>query len=402
MLNTRLDRLNDYPFQRLAELLAGVSPRANAAPVLMHVGEPQHAPPGFALDAIAAGRDGWNRYPPVQGTPELREACAGWLRRRYGVPDAALDPHRQIAPVAGTREGLFLAALLAVTPSEGGPKPVALMPNPFYQVYFGAAVMAGAEPVFLPARKQTGHLPDLDAIDRSLLARAAIFYLCSPANPQGAVADRAYWTEALRLARKHDFLLVADECYSELWYGDAAPSGALEAALALGAGPDGHVFDNLLVSHTLSKRSSAPGLRSGFVAGSPATIAMVNRLRAYSCASTPLAVMDAAARLWGDEAHVAETRALYRAKYAIADRLLAGRFGYARPAGGFYLWLEVGDGEAAARRLWAEAAIRSLPGRYLTKPEPDGTNVGDAWLRLALVHDLETTEAALTRLAQVL
>lgn len=187
-----------------------------------------------------------------------------------------------------------------------------------------------------------------------------------------------------------------------VWYGKAQPTGALEAAVAMGPGPNGHAFDNLLVSHTLSKRSSAPGLRSGFVAGAPATIAMVNRLRSYSCASTPIAVMDAATRLWLDEEHVVATRALYRRKYEIADRLLGGRFGYARPEGGFYLWLDVGDGEAATKRLWAEAAIRALPGAYLTKPSADGGNAGAKYLRLALVHDLETTEAALTRLAQVL
>ncbi len=304
MLNARLDRLNDYPFQRLADLLAGTNPRANTAPVLMHVGEPQHAPPGFALDVIAADRTSWNRYPPVQGTPALREACATWLTRRYRVPASVLDPHAQIAPVAGTREGLFIAALAAVTPAEGGPAPFALMPNPFYQVYFGAAVMAGAEPVFLPATKATGFLPDLDAIAPETLARTAIFYLCSPANPQGSVASLAYWTRALELARRHDFLLVADECYSELWYGKAPPTGALEAAVAMGPGPNGHEFDNLLVSHTLSKRSSAPGLRSGFVAGTPTTIALLNRLRSYSAASTPIAVMDAAAKLWLDEEHV--------------------------------------------------------------------------------------------------
>jgi aspartate/methionine/tyrosine aminotransferase len=402
MLNARLDRLNDYPFQRLAELLEGLNPRANTEPVLMHVGEPQHQPPEFAIEAIAADRTSWHRYPPVQGTPALREACARWLMRRYNVPPAWLEPHRQIAPVAGTREGLFLAALLAVTPAEGGPRPVALMPNPFYQVYFGASVMAGAEPVFLPAREETGFLPDLDAIDPALLARTAIFFLCSPANPQGTVADLAYWAGALRLARKHDFLLVADECYSELWYGERAPTGALEAALALGPGEGGHVFDNLLVSHTLSKRSSAPGLRSGFVAGSPATIAMVNRQRSYSCAATPIAVMDAATKLWSDEAHVVATRALYRAKYALADKLLRGRFGYYRPDGGFYLWLDVGDGEAATRRLWTEAGIRALPGAYLTKPDADGSNFGRPYIRLALVHDLETTESALTRLGKVL
>jgi aspartate/methionine/tyrosine aminotransferase len=403
MLNARLDRLNDYPFQRLADLLKGIEPRNNAKPILLHVGEPQHQPPAFALDIIAADRTRWNLYPPVVGTPSLREACAGYLKRRYGVPDAALDPHTQIAPVAGTREGLFMVALLSITPAEGGaPRPFALMPNPFYQVYFGAAEMAGAQPVFLPTSAEGNWLPDLDAIPEETLARTQIFYLCSPANPQGTCADLAYWKKALTLARKHDFMLVADECYAELYYTAQPPAGAIEAAVALGAGPNGHVLDNLIVSHTLSKRSSAPGMRSGFVAGSPYAIAMFNRLRAYEAASMPLAVMDASAKLWSDDAHVAETRAIYRKKYEIADRLFAGKYRYYRPAGGFYLWLDVGDGEAATRALWREAGIKVLPGGYLTKPAADGSNFGRPYIRVALVQELEVTELALTRMAQVL
>ena len=402
MINARLERLNDYPFQRLADLLKGNDPRSNDRPIMLHIGEPQHQPPDFAIDIIAADRKRWNLYPPVVGTPGLRESCAGFLRRRYGVPASALDPHTQVAPVAGTREGLFMVALLAVTQSEGGPKPLALMPNPFYQVYFGAASMAGAEPVFLPTSAAGNWLPDLDAIPEETLRRTQIFYLCSPSNPQGTCADLAYWKKALGLARRHDFMLVADECYSELYYTDAPPAGAIEAALALGPGPHGHVLDNLVVSHTLSKRSSAPGLRSGFVAGSPHAIAMLNRLRVYEAASTPLAVMDAAAALWDDDAHVEATRALYRRKYEIAERLLGGRHGYYQPAGGFYLWLDVGDGEAAARALWSEAGIKVLPGGYLTKPSADGSNFGKPYVRVALVQELEATEIALTRMSQVL
>jgi aspartate/methionine/tyrosine aminotransferase len=402
MLNARLDRLNDYPFQRLADLLKGIEPRNNAKPILLHVGEPQHQPPAFALDTIAADRTRWNLYPPVVGTPGLREACAGYLRRRYGAPASALDPHTQIAPVAGSREGLFMVALLAVSPAESGPKPVALMPNPFYQVYFGAAVMAGAEPVFLPTSAAGNWLPDLDAIDPALLDRAQIFYLCSPANPQGTCADLAYWKKALTLARRHDFMLVADECYADLYYTATPPAGAIEAAIALGAGPHGHVLDNLNVSHTVSKRSSAPGMRSAFVAGSPQAISALNRLRAYQAASMPLAVMDASAQLWSDDDHATETRAHYAAKYDIADRLFAGRYGYYRPAGGFYLWLDVGDGERATRALWQEAGIKVLPGGYLTKPAADGSNFGAPFIRVALVQDLDATEVALTRMSQVL
>lgn len=398
MHNARLDLLNDYPFQRLADLLAPISPRANLPPVIMSVGEPQNQPPSFIRAILDRGHESWNRYPPLAGTPEFRAACADWLTRRYRLKPGSLAPDTQITPVAGTREGLFQAALLAVSPGRAdGAQPVALMPNPFYQVYYGAAVMAGAEPVFMSATRATGFLPDLDALDEATLARTAIMYLCSPANPQGAVADLGYLKKALALARRWDFLLVSDECYAELYSGDQPPPGALEAAAALGDG-----LANLMIFHTLSKRSSAPGLRSGFAVGAPDTIARFNRLRAFSCASTPLAVLDAATALWRDEAHVEATRALYRAKYDIADRVLAGRFGYYRPGGGFYLWLDVGDGEAAARKLWSEAAIKVLPGAYVTRPDANGTNAGKPYIRVALVHDLETTEAALTRLAAVL
>lgn len=399
MLNSRLDLLNDYPFQRLNELLAGIAPRANVPPVIMSVGEPQHQPPAFVAEIINRGARTWNRYPPVGGTPEFRVACADWLTRRYKLKPGTIDPERQIAPVAGSREGLFLAALLAVSPerSNGTGRPVALMPNPFYQVYYGASVMAGAEPVFMPATRQTGFLPDLDALDEATLRRTAIMYLCSPANPQGTVADLVYLKKALALARQWDFLLVSDECYAEIYLGDTPPAGALEAAAALGGD-----LDNLIVFHTLSKRSSAPGLRSGFAVGSPETIKLFNRLRSYSCAATPLATLEAATALWRDEAHVEATRAVYRAKYDIADRLLSGRFGYYRPDGGFYLWLDVGDGETATRRLWSEAAIKVLPGAYVTRPDASGRNIGQPYIRVALVHDIETTEAALTRVAQVL
>ncbi len=396
MLNPRLDLLNDYPFARLAELLDGVTPRPNRAPVMMSVGEPQRPPPAFLHEIVARAKEGWNLYPPTIGTPALRAACAGWLARRYRLAAGRIDPDTQIAPVAGTREGLFIAAFLAL---EAGARavPVALMPNPFYQVYFGAAVMAGAEAVALAATRASGFLPELGRIDRATLTRARLMYLCSPANPQGASADLAYLKDAIRLARAHDFLLVVDECYAEIYHGEAPPPGALEAAEALGGS-----LDNLLVFHTLSKRSSAAGLRSGFAVGAPETIRRFNRLRSYSCAATPLALMEAAAALWRDDAHVIETRAFYRANVALAERSLAGRFGFYRPDGGFFLWLEVGDGEAAAKRLWEEAAIRALPGAYVTRPDRDGVNAGAPFLRLALVHEPEVVEDALARLAYVL
>jgi N-succinyldiaminopimelate aminotransferase len=398
MLNDRLDLLNDYPFQRLADLLAGVTPRSNEKPLMMAVGEPQHQPPDFARQIIDREAATWHRYPPINGTPAFRAACANWLGRRYKIKPGSIDPETQISPLSGSREGLFISALLAISRGKGnGQAPVALMPNPFYQVYFGAAVMAGAEPVFLRAAKETGFFPDLDAIGKDVLARTQIMYLCSPANPQGTAASLDYLKKAIGLACEYDFLLVSDECYAEIYTGDEPPAGALDAAAALGGR-----LDNLLVLHTLSKRSSAPGLRSAFAVGAPTTIARLNRLRSYSCAAIPLPIVEASTALWNDEEHAVATRALYRAKADIAEKLLAGRFGFYRPVGGFFLWLDVGDGEAACKTLWQEAGIRTLPGAYVTKPEANGENFGKSYLRVALVHDLETTETALTRLAKVL
>ena len=240
-------------------------------------------------------------------------------------------------------------------------------------------------------------MPDLETIDPAILERTQLFYLCSPANPQGAVADLAYLKRAIGLARKYDFLLVVDECYGEIYTTDQPPPGALEAAASLGGG-----CDNVMVFHTLSKRSSAPGLRWGFAAGSPEAIGLFNRLRSYNCAATPRRRSPPRPRCGRTRRMSMLTRALYREKFAAAERLLAGRFGFYKPAGGFYLWLDVGDGEAAAKRLWREAGLKVLPGGYLTRVEPGGINLGQRYIRIALVHDLETTEAALARLARVL
>jgi aspartate/methionine/tyrosine aminotransferase len=338
----------------------------------------------------------WNRYPPVNGTPEFREAVAGWLARRYGLPQGALDPDRHVLPVAGTKEALFLIAQAIMPDAKAGAKPAILLPNPLYNVYLGAAVMAGAEPVLLTASARTGHLPDLDGLSPALLARTVAFYLCSPSNPQGAAAGLDYLRRALELARQHDFLLIADECYAEL-YSREPPAGALQAAMRLGQS-----LDHLVVCHSLSKRSSAAGLRSGFVAGDPAVMAGFARLRSYAAAVQPLPVAAAAAALWRDEAHVEANRALYRKKFDLAEERLDGRLGFYRPDGGFFLWLTVADGEAAARRLWTEAAIKVLPGAYLGRPDEHGDNPGDGAIRVAMVHDLETTDTALRRIAATL
>lgn len=398
-LNTRLDAVGDYSFDRLRALLGDIEPPSGMAPIALSLGEPQHAPPPFLAETVARESAGWSKYPLVRGTDPARTAISDWLTRRYTLPDGLIDPDSMVVPVSGTREALFMIALAAVPEQKNGQKPVVLMPNPFYQVYLGAAVTAGAEPVLVPADRQNGFLPNYAALPDDVLNRTALAYYCSPANPQGAIAPMDTMKTLVELARAHDFLLVSDECYSELYYG-AAPTGAAEACAALGDGP-GDAMRNVVAMNSLSKRSSAPGLRSGFVAGDADLIRRFARLRDYGGAPPPLPLLAAASALWSDEEHVVANRALYAAKYAAAEQILDGKYGYYTPEGGFYLWLDVGDGEAAARALWGDAGVRVIPGEYLAR-EADGHHPGAGYIRLALVHDLETTREALTRITQVL
>ena len=396
MLNPRLDWLADYPFDRLRALLNGVQPPGELPPLVLSVGEPRHAPSPLVHEVIAANSGSWGRYPPVDGTPEFRLAVADWLTRRYALPPGLVDPDRHILPVAGTREALYLIAAVAVPELHAGPRPVVLMPNPFYQVYFGAAVMSGAEPCYLPATPKTGHLPDLTHLDDATLERTSLMYLCSPANPQGATADRAYLEKAASLARRFDFVLAVDECYGDI-YDIQPPCGALEACAGLSDG-----FDNVVVFHSLSKRSSVPGLRSGFVAGDSRLIAAFRRLRSFGGASVPLPLLAASAALWRDDHYPEHNRTLYRQKLDAAESILGNRFGFFRPQGGFFLWLDVGDGEKAAKKLWTNGALRVLPGAYLAKSDASGANPGANYVRVALIDDLPTTEDALRRLVNVL
>lgn len=397
MHNTRLDGLTEYPFQRLNALLAGIVPAVPPAEqIAMSIGEPQHRPPAMIRDLLVRDLDGWGKYPPTPGTPDFRRAVADWLARRYRLPVGMIDAERHVLPVAGSREALFMAAGLVVPPEKNHRQPVVLMPNPFYQVYFGAAVMAGAEPVFVPATRDTGFQPDYAAVADGDLDRAAMAYLCTPANPQGKVATLERLIATIRLARARDFVLISDECYSEI-YDAAPPAGAIEACAALGGD-----LSNVLVFNSLSKRSSVPGLRSGFVAGDPDLIARFNKLRAHGGAVQPVPVLETSAALWRDEAHVEANRALYRAKFADAARVFGDSHGYYTPDGGFFLWLHVGDGERVARALWAEAGIKVLPGGYLARPDAAGINPGAAYIRVALVHDRDRTAAALSRMKNVI
>jgi aspartate/methionine/tyrosine aminotransferase len=386
-MSDRFQDLPAYAFPRLRALLDAHAPGGPVVP--MSIGEPTHPMPPFVGEVLAESLGGFAHYPVNEGTPELLDAIAAWVARRYGV---ALSPDRLLA-LNGTREGLF-NAVLALCPEPKGERPVVLLPNPFYGAYLAGALAAGAEPVLLPATEGTGHLPDLRSVPAHVLDRTALAFVASPSNPQGAVATRAWWTDALALAERHGFRLLADECYGEI-YRDAPPDGVLAAAQAAGADPE-----TALAFHSLSKRSNLPGLRSGFVAGGPRAIAALRALRAYGGAPLPGPLQRVAARAWADEAHVDASRAMYCEKYAVADRVLGGLPGYHPPEAGFFLWLPVPDGEQAALKLWREAGVRVLPGAYLGRDAGSG-NPGQPFIRVALVappHDVETGLAAIARL----
>jgi len=387
------------PFTQLRRLLDGIAP-GHERPLDLTVGEPREAMPPFVVERLAEAAADLAKYPPIRGTMELRQAIAAWSGRRYGAA-AALDPEREVLPLNGSREGLFLAALPAAGRKRTKGRPAVLMCNPYYSAYIAAALAVDAEAIYLNATAATGHLPDLDAIagDTALLERTVAFYLCSPANPQGAVASPAYLARALELARAHDFLLFVDECYSEI-YGAEPPTGAL----AVAAGTHER-FRNLVVFNSLSKRSNLPGLRSGFCAGDAGFLETFAEIRNMCAPQLPGPTQHASAAVWSDEAHVVANRAAYQQKYDVCDRLLAGRYGYGRPAGGFFLWLDVhnfGGARDATVTLWKRAGVKVLPGAFLAQAGRDGTNPGANYVRLALVHDAATVAKALERFVVVL
>ena len=388
-LPERFSNLPEYAFPRLRKLLDKHAP--GAAPIAMTIGEPRHAMPAFLADVLAAHMSEFAVYPPNDGTPELLAAISGWIARRYR---AEVAPERIMA-LNGTREGLFNAAIALCPEAKNGKRPVVLMPNPFYQVYAMAALALGAEPVYVPATEATGFLPDYAGLPAEVLNRVAIAYLCSPANPQGVVAPRAYLADLLALAEKHDFKVFSDECYSELWR-DAAPVGAIEVAQETGADPE-----RVVTFNSLSKRSNMPGLRSGFCAAGPQSIARIRQLRAYAGAPLPLPLQRVAEVAWADEAHVEANRLQYVEKYDIAQAIFAGVNGYRTPEGGFFLWLPVEDGEAAALKAWRETGVRVLPGAYLAR-DVAGENPGRGYIRVALVAPKDETQRGLKMLRDCL
>jgi len=387
-----LTLIGESPFQRLAALLEGAPP--GRPPINLSLGEPHHPFPPLAAEAISADLGTIGAYPAAAGTPAFRQAVADWACRRFGLRH--LDPQTQVTAVSGSREGLFLAAVTAALESTKK-NPVALLPNPFYQSYGAGIVAAGMAPLLLDAHAGNGHLPEIEAVPAALLDRTVLAYFGSPSNPAGTVASAARMRSIVETARRHDFLLFSDECYSEL-YGGEPPTGALAVS------QDGN-YSHVCVFNSLSKRSNLPGLRCGFAAGDAAFIKALVRMRNLCGPQVAVPLQNAAIAAYGDEAHVAENRRLYAAKFDLADRLIGHWPGYRRPEAGFFLWLDVGPlggGENFALRAWQEAGLRLVPGGYFGRRGAGGVNPGDPYVRIALVDDLELTETALKRLARLL
>jgi aspartate/methionine/tyrosine aminotransferase len=370
-------------FTRTARLLAGIEP-GHKRPIEMTSGDPKEAMPAFVPDKLVEAKALLGTYPKIRGSDELRKAIAAWIRRRYSLA-TEIDFEHEVLPVNGSREGLFFATLPAVGRKSFTGRPVILLPNPFYQAYLGGTYAADCEPVYLNATAETEYLPDLDALAREpdLLRRTAALFICSPANPQGSVASAAYIGKALALAREYDFMLFMDECYSEIYVGADAPAGGLQVAAAT---PER--FRNLIVFNSLSKRSNLPGMRSGFAAGDGAFLDALAEIR----------------NLCAEEQHVGVIRQAYRTKFQVCDEVLKGRFGYRRPAGGFFLWLDVkelGGGEQATLAIWKRCGVKVIPGVYLAHEDRNGVNPGRDFIRVALVHDAATVREALTRIVEL-
>ena len=390
-MNPLLAKLQPYPFERLRQLFAGVTPNPEFAPISLGIGEPKHPTPVFIKEALSNSLGALAVYPATAGDLKLRESFTGWLQRRYGL---ALDPATQVLPVNGSREALFALAQTVVDSSKS-PSPVVLSPNPFYQIYEGAAFLSGAEPYYVPSVAARNFAVDWDSVPAEVWARTQLVFVCSPGNPTGAVMPLDEWQKLFALSDRYGFVIAADECYSEIYFREEPPLGGLEAAAKLGRSD----FRNLIALTSLSKRSNVPGLRSGFVAGDAAIIKSFLLYRTYHGSAMSGTVAAASIAAWNDEIHVVENRAQYRAKFAAVTPLLERVLDVRLPDASFYLWAGVpaswkGDDQGFARALYAQYNVTVLPGSYLAR-DVAGANPGRGRIRMALVADtVECTEAA--------
>ena len=388
-MNTDLEKLYPYPFERLATLKEGATPPAHLAQIAMSIGEPKHAPPEFVLRALRENLAGLGAYPMAKGLPELRAAIARWLTRRFKLKPDLIDPDRHVLPVSGTREGLFAFAQAVVNRSQ---RPLVCMPNPFYQIYEGAAFLAGAEPYFLNTVAEHGFLPDLEAVPDRVWQRCQLLYICTPGNPTGAVMDSAYLQKVLGLADRHDFIVASDECYAEIYLDEARPPpGLLQVCAESGR----HDFRRCVAFHSLSKRSSLPGLRSGFVAGDAEVLEKFLLYRTYHGCALPVPVQMASVYAWDDERHVVENRRLYQQKFQAVMEILGPVMDIHYPPAAFYLWPKTPiNDEHFTRELYTRQNLTVLPGSYLSRPTSDG-DPGKNHVRISLVPPLaECNEAA--------
>jgi N-succinyldiaminopimelate aminotransferase len=398
-MNPLLARLQPYPFERLRQLFEGVPPAAHR-PISLGIGEPKHPTPAFIQSALAGALgDGLAGYPPTAGTPALRAACAGWLQRRYGLQ---LNPDTQVLPVNGSREALFSFAQTLIDPTREGATVVC--PNPFYQIYEGAAFLAGAQPYYAPSDPARNFAVDWDSVPAEVWARTQLLYVCSPGNPTGAVMPLDEWRKLFELSDRHGFVIASDECYSEIYFGDEPPLGGLEAAAKLGRSD----MRNIVAFTSLSKRSNVPGMRSGFVAGDAALLKQYLLYRTYHGSAMSPVVATASIAAWNDEAHVEANRAMYRDKFAAVTPLLAQVMDVRLPDASFYLWAGVplrpgeaveGSDERFAHDLLAQYNVTVLPGSYLARATPAG-NPGQGRVRMALVAETAECVEAAQRIVQ--
>ncbi|MCK9396809.1 MAG: succinyldiaminopimelate transaminase [Methylobacter sp.] len=383
-MTPNLKHLHPYPFEKLAQLKQGIVPPANKPHIALSMGEPTHATPHLIQEALLTHLHGLANYPTTKGIPELRQAIAGWISRRFRIPADAVNAETQVLPVNGTREALFSFAQCLVDPTKAGP--VVIMPNPFYQIYEGAALLAGAEPYYLNTLEDSGYLPDFDSVPDQIWQRCQLIYICSPGNPTGSVIDQAGHEKLLKLAEKYDFVIASDECYTEIYDDEnAPPPGLLQTAYNMG----NTAFKRCVIFHSLSKRSNAPGLRSGFVAGDAEILKHYFQYRTYHGCAMPLPTQHASIQAWQDERHVIENRRLYREKFAAFIDILGRVSTVSRPPASFYVWLKtpISDTEFA-KRLFAEQNITVLPGSYLSR-DCDGVDPGLNHVRIALVAPLD-------------
>ena len=397
-MNPHLDKLHPYPFEKLRHLFAGVTPNSAFAPISLGIGEPKHPTPPFIQKALTHNVQGLATYPSTHGTDALRAAVASWIAHRYGVE---LDGAAQVLPVNGSREALFGIAHCVIDPSVPGA--LVMCPNPFYQIYEGAAYLAGAQPYFVNSDPARNFGCDYGSVPDEVWQRVQLMYICSPGNPTGATLTLDDWRQVFALADRHGFVIAADECYSEIYHGSAAPLGALEAAHQLGRSGGDNPYANLVVFSSLSKRSNVPGMRSGFVAGSPAIIKKFLLYRTYCGGAMSPPVQAASIAAWGDEAHVVENRAKYREKFSLVTPMLNDVIDVGLPDAGFYLWADIGgtgltDTEFA-QRLYAEYNVTVLPGSYLAR-DAHGVNPGQGRIRMALVAEVDECLEAAQRIVQ--